>query len=226
MDEDDEDLNNHLCKIVMVGQAAVGKTCIMIRFMQDKFDPFQKSTVGASYADKSLKYNINNNEETVKFMIWDTSGMERYSALTRNFYADAKVAILVYDITNKSSFERGKEFWFKEIINNCPNDVILGLAGNKIDLYNQEEVSEDEARKFAESNHMIYYGTSALSGVGINDLFNDIGKKYLKKILNKKNYIKQENNNNKNNNSKNKNDSKSVKLQKMGKNKKKKKGCC
>ena len=182
MDEDDEDLNNHLCKIVMVGQAAVGKTCIMIRFMQDKFDPFQKSTVGASYADKSLKYNINNNEETVKFMIWDTSGMERYSALTRSFYADAKVAILVYDITNKSSFERGKEFWFKEIINNCPNDVILGLAGNKIDLYNQEEVSEDEARKFAESNHMIYYGTSALSGVGINDLFNDIGKKYLKKI--------------------------------------------
>ena len=226
MDEDDEDMNSHLCKIVMVGQAAVGKTCIMIRFMQDKFDPFQKSTVGASYADKSLKYNINNNEETVKFMIWDTSGMERYSALTRSFYADAKVAILVYDITNKSSFERGKEFWFKEIINNCPNDVILGLAGNKIDLYNQEEVSEDEARKFAENNHMIYYGTSALSGVGINDLFNDIGKKYLKKILNKKNYIKQENNNNKNNNSKNKNDSKSVKLQKMGKNKKKKKGCC
>jgi len=222
MDDDDEDLNSHLCKIVMVGQAAVGKTCIMIRFMQDKFDPYQKSTVGASYADKSLKYNINNNEETVKFMIWDTSGMERYSALTRSFYADAKVAILVYDITNKSSFERGKEFWFKEIINNCPDDIILGLAGNKYDLYNQEEVSEDEAKKFAESNNMIYYGTSALSGVGINNLFNDIGKKYLTKILNKKNDTKQENNNN----SKNKNDNNSVKLRKMGKNKKQKKGCC
>ena len=130
------------------------------------------------------------------------------------------MAILVYDITCKSSFERGKEFWFKEIINNCPNDIILGLAGNKIDLYNQEEVSQDEAKKFAESNNMIYYGVSALSGVGINDLFNEIGKKYLKKIF------KKEKEQSGNNNSKNHNDIKSVKLDKIGKHKKKTKKCC
>ena len=211
--------NKIFCKVVIVGESGVGKTCIMIRFVQNTFDKNQLSTVGASYVDKILELKINDIQKIINFMIWDTTGQEKYRALTRNFYNEAKVAILVYDSTNKESFEKIKDFWFKEIKDNCPKNIILALAANKIDDYMNEQISEKEGKNFADENNMIFGCTSALSGAGVADLFEKIGYKYLNIILNEERKIQNEKNEN---NANIKLEDKKVKLDNT-KNKKKKK---
>ena len=221
--------NENSCKVVIVGESGVGKTCIMIRFVQNKFDRYQLSSIGASYVDKTIKLKINDKQELLKFNIWDTTGQEKYRALTRNFYTDAKVAILVYDSTSRDSFDKIKEFWFKEIIDNCSKDIIVALAANKIDEYMKEQVSHDEGQNFAEDNNIIFGCTSALSGNGVYELFADVGLKYLKNIISEKKEMEKEKNNEKKVENQNQDDNK-IKLNnsKHKKKKKRKKGkdCC
>lgn len=227
--EKKEDNDDNSCKVVIVGESGVGKTCIMIRFVQNRFDKNQLSSIGASYVDKTIKLKINDKQEPIQFMIWDTTGQEKYRALTRNFYTDAKVAILVYDSTCRDSFDKIKEFWFKEIIDNCPKDIIVALAANKIDEYMKEEVSQEEGQNFAEDNNIIFGCTSALSGSGVYELFADVGLKYLKSIVDKRKEMEKENNDKKNEQNQKQVDNK-IKLNnsKHKKKKKKKKGkdCC
>ena len=111
--------------------------------------------------------------------IWDTAGQERYKSLTKFFYKDAQMVILVYDITRKESYDNLKNFWLKEIQEYGDKNIVLGIAGNKSDLYDDEAVSEKEAREFAQSINAIYALTSALNNSGVNKLFEDMGCKFL-----------------------------------------------
>ena len=164
-------------KLVFIGDPGVGKTCIISRFLKGTFDAEQITTVGASYATKTIK--ISETNESLTLDIWDTAGQEKYRSLTRIFFQGAKLAILVYDITRKDSFENLKNVWLKELKDHADKNVVLGVAGNKSDLYEKEEVPEQEAREYAKSIGAIFCLTSAQSNSGIEELFEEMGKKFL-----------------------------------------------
>ena len=165
------------CKVVLLGDSGVGKTCLIARYITGIFDPNSASTNGASYASKEVTYEKLN--KSLLLDIWDTAGQEKYKSLTKFFYKDAAVAILVYDITLKQSFDNLKEYWYKQIQENGEKNIVLGIAGNKSDLFEDEAVSENEAREFAASIGAIFGLTSAQNNTGVDELFRDVGNKYL-----------------------------------------------
>ena len=133
-------------------------------------------------------------DQKINYEIWDTAGQEKYRSLTKIFYQDSKVTLLVYDITRKDSFEAIKNYWYTEVRDNSPQDVIIAIVGNKSDLYEYEEVTEDEVKEFAKSINAIYQQTSACNGSGVKELFDMIGNKIIKpevfEELNRKTSIK------------------------------------
>ena len=166
-------------KVVLVGESGVGKTSIISRFITDSFDSEVLSSSSAQFISKTIKLSEPENT-TIKFDIWDTAGQERFRSLAKIFYKDAKIIIYVYDITDRKSFEEIKNYWYKETSENfIDNSVVLALVGNKSDLYENEQVSDEEGKKFADEIHAIFKITSALSNTGINWVFDSIGKKVL-----------------------------------------------
>ena len=164
-------------KIVLLGDSGVGKTCLISRFISGQFDANVNSTNGASYASKKVDYPYL--KKSLVLDIWDTAGQEKYKSLTKFFYKDAAMVILVYDITRRESFDNLKNYWYKEIQEYGEKDIVLGIAGNKSDLYDNEAVPEKEARDFAKSINAIFALTSAQNNSGVTKLFEDIGNKYL-----------------------------------------------
>ena len=165
------------CKIVLLGDGGVGKTCIISRYISGQYDGTSAATNGASYCSKSVNFSQLN--KTLLLDVWDTAGQERYRALTKFFYKDAAVCILVYDITKRKTFDNLKSYWYEQLKENSGKNIVVGIAGNKCDLYEEEEVSEDEARQFAESVGAVFELTSAQNNTGINELFLECGYKYL-----------------------------------------------
>ena len=163
-------------KVVLIGESGVGKTSIISRYTTNTFDPQTLTSSSAQFLTKTINLNENT---SIKFDIWDTAGQEKFKSLAKIFYKDAKVIILVYDITNKPSFETLKNYWYKEIMDNSVSDLILALVGNKSDLYENEQVTHKEGKLFAKEINAIFKSTSALSNRGINSLFTDIAKKCL-----------------------------------------------
>ena len=171
------DSNVLSCKIVLLGESGVGKTCIISRYINQVFEGNTIATNGASYASKTLKFE--DYDKSLKVEIWDTAGQEKYRSLTKIFYKDATAAILVYDITRKKSFDEIKNYWYKQLIECAPSDIVVGLAGNKADLFDREQVNEDDAKAFAKEIKAIFKPTSAMTAIGIDDLFDAVGKKIL-----------------------------------------------
>lgn len=170
MEEDKE-----TCKVVLVGEQAVGKTSIIKQFLEQSFVNNCESTVGANYSSAI----INVNGEKKKFTIWDTAGQERYRALIKMFYKDAMAAVLVYDITVQRTFTELQKYWHKELVDNCSSSLILAIAANKSDLYEKEKVDEMEAREFAKDIGALFVKTSALNSTGIDNLFIEIGERFI-----------------------------------------------
>ena len=168
---------NKTTKVVLIGDSGVGKTCIISRFISNEFEKNLDSTDGASYGTKELY--LPKLKKKIILDIWDTAGQERYKSLTKFFYKDAQIIIMVYDITKKQTFENLKNQWYKEIQELSEKNYILAIVGNKSDLYETEQISEKEAREFAESINAIYELTSAQNNSGIQQLFEDVGMKYL-----------------------------------------------
>ena len=180
MDEE----NCETLKVVLIGESGVGKTCIINRYLNNEFEEKCECSLSAKFFSKTMLFPAHN--KFIKFNIWDTAGQKKFRALTIIFYKDSDVVILVYDITRKESFEELKNYWYNEIKDNLSNNCIVIIAANKFDLYNEEKVSEDEARKFAKEKGLMFRCTSALTAEGIDDLFRDVGSKYLD-IKNKNN---------------------------------------
>ena len=157
------------CKIVLLGDSGVGKTCIISRYISGAFDHNAPSTNGASYASKIINFEKLN--KTISLDIWDTAGQEKYKSLTKFFYKDAMCAILVYDTTQRESFENMKDYWLKQLQEFGSKNIILGVAGNKCDMYEKEEISENEAKAFADQIGAFFEITSAKNNTGINELF-------------------------------------------------------
>ena len=175
------DINCLKCKVIFVGDSSVGKSCIINRYINNSFSNLVEVTLGCN----SLLKTITIDNYNIKFDIWDTAGMEKFRSLNAQFYKDANIVILVYEIINLNSFNSIKNYWYKDIIENSNKNIILGLIGNKSDLYlDKEEVSEEEARNYAKEINAIFKLTSALNGNGINELFEILAKEYIKKYKN------------------------------------------
>ena len=209
-DEDNEEEENSIFKVVLLGESGVGKTSIISRYTTDNYSDNVMSTTGATFATKKI---VIEPYHKIKFKIWDTAGQEKFRSLTKIFYKNASVAILVYDITRLETFEKIKNFWIKEIEENAPSDIILALAANKSDCYENEEISLEEGKDLAKQMNAIFMSTSAKLKHGIEELFQIIGQKLInpEKNINEDGFKKKEEEFRKN-----------VKLKK----KKKKKECC
>ena len=118
-DEDDE---AQTCKVVLLGESGVGKTCIIARFINNTFEENLISTTGASYAGKTMTFDEYDGK-SIRFEIWDTAGQEKYRSLTKIFYKDAGAAILVYDITRKESYEEIQKYWYNQIKDYAPKNI-------------------------------------------------------------------------------------------------------
>ena len=195
-------------KVVLVGDPGVRKTCIIQRYVNNQYSEINESTISSTYTNKVIEFK--EYDKKLSLDIWDTAGQELYRALAKNFYLNAAIGILVYDIRRKDSFEAIKDYWVDQMKESGEEDMILGIAGNKCDLFTEEQVPEQEVKKYAESIGAIFKLTSCKESIGIDELFKECGKKYLEKnnlttIKNKDNkktvkleYKKEDKNNNNN----------------------------
>jgi Ras-related protein Rab-5C len=161
---------NTQIKLVLLGDSGTGKTSIVHRYVNNKYNDENEATIGASFLSKVIELP---NDQSIKLQIWDTAGQEKYRSLASMYYKDASAAILVYDITSMKSFE-GIKYWANEIKANVPTQVTLAIAANKSDLLEKEEVDIAVGKKFAEESGALFKQTSAKANTGIAELFNDI----------------------------------------------------
>ena len=163
-------------KVVLLGEAGVGKTSIIHQFTYHTFDPDCISSISAQFVSKTIDYQ---GYGAIKYDIWDTAGQERYRSMAKIFYKDAKVIVFVYDITSQPTFEGLKNYWYEQTKTNCEKDAILAVVANKNDLYGDQIVPDEEGQRFADEIGAIFQSTSALSDSGIGKLFDHIGRKYI-----------------------------------------------
>jgi len=190
-----ENQENITCKVVLVGESGVGKTSIINRYLNNTYNENQKSTFAPKFKNKVLNYPEYN--KSISFDIWDTAGQEAYRSITKNFYVNAAIGVMVYDIRNRESFENIKKYWSQQLKDSGVQNIVLAIAGNKCDIFNEEEVSENEAREYAESIGAVFQLTSCKENIGIDELFKESGKRFLEanKLIAKEKKQKKENEN-------------------------------
>lgn len=163
-------------KVVLLGEGRVGKTCLVLRYVKDSFSDAQESTIQATYLEKKL----NLFKRSVKLQIWDTAGQERFHALAPIYYRDANGALLVYDITDRDSFTKVRN-WVKELKKIVGGDgIVLVIAGNKADLEKKRQVDPVEAESYAASEGAHHILVSAKNGTNVENAFLEITKGMLK----------------------------------------------
>ena len=158
-------------KLCLLGDAGVGKSSLVLRFVHDQFQQHSQATIGASFMSKNFRIQ----DQAFKFQIWDTAGQEKYKALAPMYYRGAAAAVVVYDITEETSFESVKR-WIKELRQMGPQDIVFAIAGNKKDLTDQREVSTETGQNFADEIGAIFAECSALTAENIDEIFTEIGK--------------------------------------------------
>uniref|UniRef100_A0A6A7GC11 Ras-related protein Rab-21 n=1 Tax=Hirondellea gigas TaxID=1518452 RepID=A0A6A7GC11_9CRUS len=163
-------------KVVLLGEGRVGKTSILIRYIQNEYSSDRQSTVQASYLEKRL----NIDSTSVRLAIWDTAGQERFHALGPIYYRDAHAALLVYDITDRQSFTK-VQHWVKELRKIVGENIVLAIAANKCDLEKKSQVDWSDAEEYATSVGAQLFRTSAKSGKGLEQTFLEISKALLQK---------------------------------------------
>lgn len=158
-------------KIVVLGDISVGKTSILSRFRYGIFEPEYMPTLGIDFFSKNLFYE----DKTIRLILWDTAGEERFRSLIPSYLKNADCIIIVFDITNKDSFNSLNK-WLTDSKNNASEGTIYIICGNKSDLKEKRTVNENEIDEYIKKNELIYVECSAKNGEGIKDLFNTVAK--------------------------------------------------
>ena len=163
-------------KILTIGESGVGKTCILRRFVENKFLKNHLATIGIDFKTKTLIIN----KQEIKLKIWDTAGQERFRNITTQYYKGADGIVLIYDVTDDASYEKIRD-WMEQILSTTKReDIGLVLLGNKCDM-EPRAVSEEQGNKMAEELNVSYFETSALTGQGINEAFNELTRDIMKR---------------------------------------------
>jgi small GTP-binding protein len=174
-------LKKYSFKLVLLGEASVGKSSIAIQAIKREFSTYQEATIGASYFTHTVPLTDCN----VKFEIWDTAGQERYHCLAPMYYRGATVAIIVYDVTCKSSYGAAQR-WIKELKQQGNSNTIIMLVGNKMDLNSERQVDMDEVKQYAEDHKFLFIETSAKNNYNIQEMFKQLAEIIPKKDINAK----------------------------------------
>lgn len=166
----DNESYDFIFKIVLLGDSGVGKSNLVFRFTKNEFNKDSKSTIGVEFATKTVQIEDN---KLVKAQIWDTAGQERYRSIASSYYRGAVGALLVYDVTDRNSFNH-VPMWLKEVEENAEKDCLIMLVGNKMDLNDQRTVFVRDGRSFARKNGLAFIETSALDATGVDTAFQRI----------------------------------------------------
>ena len=157
-------------KIIIIGDSGVGKSSLLKRAVQNRFDESYQATIGFEFL--LMHYKIN--ELKFKLQIWDTCGQEMYRSLVQGFYRNTSLAIIVYDVNNPKSFE-GLEVWLKDLRQQTEQEIPIFIVGNKSDM--EKKVSTEDAKIFSTSNRTKYFAEcSARSGYNVKEIFNEAAK--------------------------------------------------
>jgi len=167
-------------KLILGGDGAVGKTSMVHRYVENEFATDYKSTIGTSIMKKECTFQ--ELDSTVRFIIWDLAGQAQFKRVRQSYLTNAEAGILVYDVTNRSSFENIDKNWYREIKKASP-DIALILVGNKIDLESKRVVSRDEGEELAQNLTLTYVETSAKTGENIDDAFKMLALQIIKKFI-------------------------------------------
>ena len=167
---DNQDLNISISnykkfKIVFLGDQNVGKSCVISRYVYDSFDEGSNATIGVDFVVKSVYHHGN----TYKIHFWDTAGQERFHSLIPSYIKDCQIAVLVYDVSNRKTFENIDK-WISKIKDERGDDINLGLMANKIDVLNREVTTEEGMAKAASLN-AVFQECSAKSGLNVSKYF-------------------------------------------------------
>lgn len=175
-------VRDFILKILTIGDSGVGKTSIVLRYtvfykQDNHFSHNFLSTIGVECKSKIILAG----EKRVRVQLWDTAGQERFRTITSNFYRGAHGVMIVFDVTDRNSFEMVSG-WINEISNNCSEQTFNVIVANKSDMKNHRVVSEQEGRKLAEEYQLYYFETSAKTGEGVNDMLDFVTAKILANI--------------------------------------------
>lgn len=156
-------------KLVFLGDESVGKTSIITRFMYDHFDDSYQATIGIDFLSKTMYLE----DRVLRLQLWDTAGQERFRSLIPSYIRDSSVAIVVYDISNKTSFLNTHK-WIEDVREERGDDVVIMLVGNKMDLSDHRQVTKTEGEEKANKMGVMFMETSAKSGDNIKALFRKV----------------------------------------------------
>jgi small GTP-binding protein len=165
-------------KFIIIGSSGVGKTCLLKRLIDGTFTEDNASTIGVEF--DSLILNIDNRK--VKLQIWDTAGQERFRSISKTYYRNAVGVILVFDLTDRKSFD-SLTSWLNDIHALCDSNAVIQLIGNKSDLAARRVVTIVEAESFAKQHQMGYLEASAKVGENVKDAFVNVAAKIMNKGL-------------------------------------------
>lgn len=165
--------HDYLFKYIVIGDSGVGKSCLLLRFADDRFRKDHDLTIGVEFGSKDIKMR----DKTIHLQIWDTAGQENFRSITRAYYSGATAALLVYDVTRPSSFA-SLENWLTEIQSNANANIVTFLVGNKTDLPNRK-VSTEDGESFAEENGLWFMETSAQTGQHVEEVFRGAAQQVL-----------------------------------------------
>ncbi|XP_021261822.1 ras-related protein Rab-39B-like [Numida meleagris] len=161
---------DYMFKILIIGNSSVGKTSFLFRYADDSFTPAFVSTVGIDFKVKT----IYRNDKRIKLQIWDTAGQERFRSITRAYYRNSVGGLLLFDITNRRSFQNVHEWLEETKVHVQPYQIVFVLVGHKCDLDTQRQVTRHEAEKLAAAYGMKYIETSARDAINVEKAFTDL----------------------------------------------------
>ena len=170
-------LYDHMFRYIIVGDMAVGKSCLLLQFTDHKFRHQHELTIGVEFGGKTIEVKNKN----IKIQIWDTAGQEAFQAITRTYYKGAIGALLVYDITKRDTFDHINK-WINEVKSNGSKGIVCMLIGNKKDLEDQRQVRYEEGKEIADKNDMLFLETSAKTSENVQECFYLSAEKILEQI--------------------------------------------
>ena len=167
----------YLLKYIIIGDSAVGKSNILLRYIHDRFNEEFHSTIGVEFGAKNLDID----GKIFRIQVWDTAGQETFRSITRAYYKNSVCAFVVYDISNRTTFDNIKT-WVEDCKRLSPKAVLMILIGNKTDLEEKREVSYEEGSIYASKHGMLFYECSAKTGQNIDKIFIESTREIDKRI--------------------------------------------